>query len=57
MKDKLPSIYELYNELETCPHCDQSINVRNPTGYCDHLYYPNYCETCKEMYKKENKND
>ena len=24
------------------------IAIRNPSGYCDHLYYPEYCEVCKK---------
>ena len=23
-----------------CPHCKGLIKIRNPTGKCDHLYYP-----------------
>ena len=45
---KLPSLYDLYQEKETCPHCDQSIMIRNPTGYCNHLFYPDECKVCKE---------
>jgi len=52
--EKIPSLYELYRGLEVCPHCDQNIKERNPTGYCDHLYYPNECPICKEIYSEEN---
>jgi hypothetical protein len=24
----------------TCPNCNGSVMVRNPTGSCDHLYWP-----------------
>lgn len=51
-QEKIPTLYELYQELKACPHCDQNIQVRNPTGYCDHLYYPNECTTCKEIYSE-----
>ena len=27
-----------------------SIDIRNPSGYCDHLYYPDYCEVCRKQY-------
>jgi len=37
-----------------CPHCKGEIAIRNPSGYCDHQYYPENCETCKE---REEKND
>ena len=23
-----------------CPNCHESVHVRNPTGRCDHLYWP-----------------
>jgi len=25
---------------EVCPNCGGSVAVRNPTGTCDHLYWP-----------------
>ena len=25
-----------------CPDCMEPIKIRNPTGICDHLYYPEY---------------
>lgn len=34
-----------------CPHCGGSLDVRNPTGLCDHLYYPDSCQTCQEIEK------
>ena len=32
-----------------CLHCKGKISIRNPSGYCDHLYYPENCGVCKEM--------
>ena len=32
-----------------CPHCKGDIRIRNPKGYCDHLYYPEYCDKCQEI--------
>lgn len=29
---------------ETCSICKGPIKIRNPTGHCDHLYYPEYLE-------------
>jgi hypothetical protein len=52
MEQKMPTKYALYQGLEVCPHCDQNIRERNPTGYCDHLYYPYLCDVCKDMYSK-----
>ena len=31
-----------------CNHCEMPISVRNPSGKCDHLYYPTYCKVCKQ---------
>jgi len=39
---------------QICKHCKGDIAIRNPTGRCDHLYYPEYCLYCKsERYKLE----
>lgn len=32
---------------ETCPHCGGNPEIRNPTGHCDHLYYPENCLICQ----------
>jgi hypothetical protein len=32
---------------EICLHCKGKIAVRNPKGFCDHLYYPDNCKVCK----------
>ena len=29
-----------------CEHCKMPIAIRNPSGFCDHLYYPDYCDVC-----------
>ena len=31
-----------------CKHCKGKIAIRNPKGFCDHLYYPDNCVICKE---------
>lgn len=36
-----------------CPHCKMDIAIRNPSGFCDHLYYPDYCEVCKKREGKD----
>ncbi len=33
----------------TCPHCFLDIELRNPSGYCDHLHYPESCKVCQEL--------
>lgn len=30
-----------------CKHCEHSIEIRNASGFCDHLYYPDNCKICK----------
>jgi len=32
-----------------CIHCGKPVNIRNPSGYCDHLYYPDNCKYCKKI--------
>lgn len=34
-----------------CEHCDGEIAIRNPSGYCDHLYYPQNCKVCSHTKK------
>lgn len=29
-----------------CNHCGGDLKIRNPKGYCDHLYYPENCKQC-----------
>lgn len=29
-----------------CEHCSMDIEIRNPSGFCDHLYYPELCSFC-----------
>lgn len=46
---------------QICPHCKMDISIRNPSGFCDHLYYPDSCKICKyclpcEYYNKPCKN-
>lgn len=33
--------------MAKCDHCGYDTAIRNPSGYCDHLQYPDYCEICK----------
>lgn len=34
----------------TCPHCKDDIRIANPTGDCNHVYYPNnLCEGCDKL--------
>jgi hypothetical protein len=34
-----------------CEHCGMDTAIRNPSGYCDHLYYPEYCKVCKSKWR------
>lgn len=29
-----------------CEHCKWDIALRNPSGFCDHLFYPENCKVC-----------
>lgn len=45
-EDNKAEFFTMPNEI--CDHCKESIWIRNPSGFCDHLYYPEYCEICKK---------
>jgi hypothetical protein len=32
-----------------CPHCNGLLTLRNPSGFCDHLHYPESCEVCQKI--------
>ena len=34
-----------------CDHCHGDIRIHNPSGFCNHIYYPENCEICKERMK------
>jgi hypothetical protein len=40
---------DYYIPSRVCPHCKGDIRIRNPSGYCDHLHYPENCKTCQDM--------
>lgn len=33
-------------KISKCFHCGGDKTIRNPTGKCDHLYYPENCHVC-----------
>jgi len=35
-------LFEDKEDNRRCPDCGGLIRIRNPTGKCDHLYYPEY---------------
>lgn len=39
--------------LDLCKHCGGNISIRNPSGYCDHLYHPDACTICKRILLRE----
>ena len=34
-----------------CRHCGGDMAIRNPTGWCDHLHYPEACTACQRILK------
>jgi hypothetical protein len=32
--------------MKICSHCKGDIAIRNPSGFCDHLHYPENCPVC-----------
>lgn len=43
------------NPEDRCQHCDGFIGIRNLSGYCDHLYYPDNCDICRHTQKNTTK--
>ena len=41
------------NEVRLCDHCGKDVEIRNPSGYCDHLYYPERCEVCNKKHGRK----
>jgi len=41
-------------ENQKCPYCKGLIKIRNPTGNCDHLYYP---ELVNKDYTKQSEGE
>lgn len=39
------------SQVRLCGHCGMDTVIRNPSGFCDHLYYPENCKWCKEKLK------
>jgi predicted SprT family Zn-dependent metalloprotease len=35
-----------------CKHCGGDIRIRNPKGFCDHLYYPENCTVCRRTIRQ-----
>ena len=35
-------------KINLCQHCKGDLVIRNPKGFCDHLYYPKNCEVCRK---------
>lgn len=40
--------------MKKCAHCKGNIEIRNPKGFCDHLYYPDACAICSVKIKPRN---
>ena len=38
-----------------CEHCKMDIEIRNPSGFCDHLYYPENCKVCSRSHLPDSK--
>lgn len=50
---KRKALRDLYDN-GICPHCKEEIAIRNPSGNCDHLFYPDSCKECQEIIGKYN---
>lgn len=38
--------------MTACFHCGGEVEIRNPKGFCDHLYYPENCQVCLARLRK-----
>jgi len=39
-----------YRDSKICRHCNLGIEITNPSGYCNHVYFPeNDCLDCKKI--------
>lgn len=45
-------IDETTEHEQICEHCNTPIRIRNLSGHCDHLKYPEYCEICSNRIKQ-----
>jgi hypothetical protein len=45
--------FRFIGSYELCNHCGESLDIRNPSGYCDHLYFPHNCAICMKREKGE----
>lgn len=45
------------DSLKKCKHCQGDLKIRNPKGFCDHLYYPDYCQICQNTMTKDKTED
>lgn len=42
-----------HTNIDACPHCLGDKKIRNPSGFCDHLQYPDYCKICTDREGKK----
>lgn len=40
-----------------CKHCGMDLKIRNPSGFCDHLYYPENCSICEKRVEGESEKE
>jgi hypothetical protein len=36
-----------YLDTVICNHCGYPVSITNPSGFCNHVHYPDNCVTCK----------
>ena len=46
LKVRVPKGQKTFENI--CNHCGMDKKIRNPSGFCDHLHYPENCDICKE---------
>jgi len=47
-----PAVYEA-KPVTLCQHCGGDTQIANPTGTCNHIYYPDNCDVCSRREAQE----
>ena len=51
----MPKTIRVEYDDKICPDCLGPIAIRNPSGHCDHLYYPEYKTKSSRVSSEETK--
>jgi len=43
--------------IKKCEHCGGNLAIANPSGYCNHVYYPENCKICEKRERADEPTD